>query len=139
MKSDIFGNLRMWGRVLDQIADLRRSGKLDEHQEGLTRILKYMDNWRLREETLEAVKDLKNPCDDLLSQVLEIMMDEDIYWQARVLAAEALSELLGKHREGRKSALSASAAKVIEKMHMILDSPQPPAFHDGIRRFLAAV
>jgi len=139
MKSDVFGDLMVWGRVLDQIAELRKSKKLDEHQEGLTRILRYRDNWRLREETLEAIKDLEAPTDELLAQVLEIMMDENVYWQARVLAADALSRLVGKHRQGREASLSVSAAKVIEKMNAILGSRQPPVFHEGIRRFLTAI
>ena len=139
MNGDVFGDLRVWGRVLDQIAELRKSNKLDEHQEGLTRILRYPDNWRLREETLEAVKDVEAPTGELLARVLAIMMDENLYWQVRVLAAEALSRLVGKHAKGNEAALSMSAAEVIEKMNAILDSPQPPVFHDGIRRFVAAI
>lgn len=54
MKGDVFGDLRAWGRVLGQIAELRKAKKLDEHQEGLTRILRYPSNWRLREEVLDV-------------------------------------------------------------------------------------
>lgn len=139
MQSDIFGDLRDWGRALDQIAELRSSGKLDEHQEELARVLRYRDNWRLREAALEAAEDISSPSDEILSQVLAIMMDEGVYWQARVLAADTLSHLIKKHDNGPERALSLTEAKVIEKMNMILGSPQPPIFHESVRRFLRAI
>ena len=39
--SDVFGSLLDWGHVMEQIVDLKNAGKLDEHQDGLSRILRY--------------------------------------------------------------------------------------------------
>ena len=136
MSPDIFSDLRDWGEVLDRIAQLKGSKSLDEHQGGLARILRYRDNWRLREAALKAAGDIASPSDELLSQVLAVMMDEDVYWQARVMAAEALNHLMQKESGGTASL---NAAKVIEKMDALLSSPQPPALHDGVRRFLKAI
>jgi hypothetical protein len=135
MSTDVFGNLQDWGCVLDRIAELRRSRKLDGHQEGLNRLLRYRDNWRLREAALEAAKEVSSPTDALLSQVLAVMMDEGVYWQARALAADALSQLVQK--SGKIPAVNAS--RVAEKMNQLLDTPQAPVFHESIRRSLQAV
>jgi len=35
MSGDIFGNLREWGQVPEQIAELTDTEKLDQHQAGL--------------------------------------------------------------------------------------------------------
>ena len=136
MSTDTFGNLQDWGRVMDQIAKLRRSKKLDQHQEGLTRLLRYRGNWRLREAALEAAREVSSPTDALLSQVLAVMMDEGVYWQARVLAAETLSQLIQK--PGRKVPVI-SAARAVKKMNRLLRTPQAPVFHESIRKFLQAV
>lgn len=52
MDSDIFGNLMDWGLVLDKLDDLKKSEKLHKHQADLIRILRYRNNWRLRETVL---------------------------------------------------------------------------------------
>lgn len=43
MNQDIFGDLREWGVVLERLNDLKQSQKLDDYQEGLTRILRYQE------------------------------------------------------------------------------------------------
>lgn len=139
MKGDVFGNLRDWSRVLDQVAEFREAGTLDEHQQGLTRLLRYRDNWRLRETALKAAKCLKSPSEELLSQVLAVMMDEDVYWQARVLAADTLSHLISECGKAGNGNLSTIAFEAMGKMESILDSPQPPVMHESIRRFLTAM
>jgi len=136
MSPDIFGGLRDRGKVLDRIAQLKGSESPDEHQEGLTRILRYRGNRRLREAALKAGGDIASPADELLSQVLAVMMDEDVYWQARVMAAEALNHLIQKEFGGTASL---NPAEAIEKIDALPSSPQPPAFHDGVRRFLKTV
>lgn len=45
MYSDIFGNLTDWGRVIEMLDRLKELKKLDRNQDGLTRVLRYRDNW----------------------------------------------------------------------------------------------
>ena len=132
---DIFGNLLDWGRVMEQIAELRDAGKLDEHQDGLRRILRYPDNWRLRETVLGCVKDLSAPSEEIISEVLAIMRNDNIYWEARVMAAEALGHVVGR----RESIGAELAHEVVEAMEAILARTQPSQFHDAIRRSLPTV
>ena len=132
MTADVFGNLRDWGPVMEQLDRLWERGELDQHQHGLTRILRYRENWRLRQTVLKHMKDLANPSDELLQNALAIMMDENVYHDARILAAEALAHLL-RGRSARDATSSAVTAQlVLERMNTLMDTPQPPFFHKAI-------
>ena len=39
MSTDVFGDLREWKRVLEHLEHLKNGGQLDDHQEGLARLL----------------------------------------------------------------------------------------------------
>ena len=103
MSSDIFGNLMDWGQAMDKLNQLKQSKKLNEHQPGLARILRYRDNWRLRETVLSYVKDIAHPSDDLLTEVLNIVMDENVYYDARIIAVDALASLMNNYKYNKES------------------------------------
>ena len=94
MKQDPFGNLTDWGTVLDLFDELGENGGLAACQPGLVRILSIVGNWRLREEVLKRIGEIQDPSDDLISQVIRILADDNIYYDARILAGEALIRLL---------------------------------------------
>lgn len=132
MTADIFGNLRDWGPVMEQLGGLRERGELDQHRAGLTRILRYRENWRLRETVLKYMRDLTDPSDELLQSALVIMMDENVYHDARILAAEALAHLL-RGRSARDATSGAVTAQlVLERMNTLMNTPQTPFFHKAI-------
>ncbi len=131
---DRFGNLTEWGRVLEEIDVLRANRELDRQQEGLLRILRYRDNWRLREAVLEATKDMDAPGEALLSAVLDIMMDESLYQEVRVLAAEALATSLARANEQKRHDLDHLKQHAVEQIAKLLDSTLPPVIHQAVRR-----
>ena len=139
MSSDVFGNLRDWGIVLDKLEELKKSGMLDKHQKGLIRILRFKKNWRLRQTVIEAVKDLKMPCDQIILEVLDILLDENIYNEMRILAANALIRMLKKHKARPGSEESVFEDKVVEKMNTVLDIPGAPVIHNTVRGSLASI
>lgn len=136
MHQDDFGNLEEWGRVLNELTQLARERTLDDHQPGLVRLLRYPHNWRLREAALEAVRQVRRPAEDLVTAVLRIMTNEDLYHEVRVLAAEALADLIAAGRAAGSQRNRALEAQVIEQMHALLDSPHPPVLHQAVRRVL---
>lgn len=139
MQRDDFGNLDEWGRAVSQLEQLRRDRRLDEHQDDLVRLLRYPDNWRLREAALESAREIKQPKESLVTAVLQILTNEDLYYEARVLAAEALANLLPAARaaqDGRKPALEQRA---IEQMHALLDAAHPPVLHQAVQRVLPTI
>ncbi len=131
MQPDPFGNLRDWGPVLDLICQLADSGELSECQPGLTRILAYKDNWRLREETLKRIGTIDNPSEAMISQVLRIVADENLYYEVRIMACETMGEWLKNYRNHFSAATKASLA---EKMAKQLATPQPPIFADALKK-----
>ena len=139
MDSDIFGNLMDWGLVLDKPDDLKKSEKLHKHQANLIRILRYRNNWRLRETVLKYIAYLNEPSDEIVTQVLNIMMDESVYLAARILAAAALAKLIRKRKDARENDQAIDKAVFIEKMETLLDSPQPPFLNEAIRKSLKMI
>lgn len=139
MPRNDFGNLEEWGRVLSQLAQLEHDQALDEHQDGLVRLLRYGDNWRLREAALEAVGHVKRPSETLISEVLRIMTNEHLYHEARVLAADALARLIAAARESGHARCRALEQQAIDQMHALLDAPHPPILRQAVQRVLPTI
>ena len=98
MKRDTLGNLEQWGRALEQLDEWKQARQLDNHQDDLLWLLRYAGNWRLREAALEMMVSLQDPTPDLILQTRDIMMNEGLYHEVRILAAEALAALLSRER-----------------------------------------
>lgn len=125
MIDDPFGNLTDWGPVLDTLSDLADNDDLCRCQAGLVRILRYKGNWRLREEVLKRVGAVHCPSKELLHQVIAILDDDNIYYDARILAGSALVQLLNHAKDNGIDDLHHKAMKVIVKLK---STPQPPFF-----------
>jgi hypothetical protein len=129
MKNDPFGNLTDWGPVLDTLEDLANNGDLSRCQPGLVRILRYKGNWRLREEVLKLMGDVQTPSKELVHQVIAILGDDNIYYDARIMASDALIQLLNNTEDISSDDLQGKVHKVIEKLK---STPQPPIFDKAI-------
>lgn len=135
MQADPFGNLKDWGPVLEQMCQLAENGGLGDCQAGLTRILTYQNNWRLREEALNRIGEIQAPSDTLIRQVLHIVADDNLYYEVRILACECLVKLLG-HASRHFDADLQSAIPQTAKNLLVL--PQPPIFTDALTRLHSA-
>ncbi|MCP4623335.1 MAG: hypothetical protein GY850_07350 [bacterium] len=131
MTHDPFGNLREWGPALELLDELAINGKLAGCQHGLIRILRYKGNWRLREEVLKRIGGIPDPSNKLVDQVLTIIEDDNIYYDARILANNALIELLKNSQNRLPKEFIMKIRKVIEKL---CKSPQPPFFDEAIKQ-----
>ncbi len=131
MTDDPFGNLRDWGPVLDLLDELANSGKLAECQRGLVRILRYKGNWRLREEVLKRIGEIQSPSGELIGQALTIFADDNIYYDARILASDALIQLLKNSQSSLQQEFVPEIQKVIEKLSNL---PQPPNYDNAIKK-----
>lgn len=136
MQPDPFGNLVDWAEVLDLLTELSENGRLEECQPGLMRILRYKGNWRLREEVLKLLPNLKNPIKQLLFEILAILDDDNTYYDARILAGDALIPLLRKTGADYHSDINVAVMKVVEKIE---STPQPPFFIKALTPLYSAV
>lgn len=134
MQPDPFGNLKDWGPVLEQIHAFAASGQLDDCQPGLVRVLAYRDNWRLREEILLRAGEIVHPSDLLIRQVLRIVCDENLYYEVRILAGEALMTFM----KNLQCVFSTNTSAETEKAVLdLLATPQPPLFEENLRKVQA--
>jgi hypothetical protein len=131
MKQDPFENLTDWGQVLDTFEELADTSRLAECQPGLIRILRFKGNWRLREEVLKRVGEIQNPSRDLVLQVLAILADDNIYYDARIIAGDALIQLLKNGPDDSYEELTSMVRKLVDKLK---STPQPPFFDQALDR-----
>ena len=136
MKQDPFGNLTDWGAVLDIFDELADNGKLEECQPGLIRILKYKGNWRLREDVLKRVGEIQNPSDQLICQILSILDDDNTYYDVRILASDALIQMLKNVQDGFDDGINLSVRKVTERLRT---TPHPPIFHNALKKLYSEI
>ena len=136
MKQDPFGNLTDWGAALDTLEELAATNTMFECQPGLIRILRFKGNWRLREEVLKRVGNIQTPSTDLFYQVLAILADDNVYYDARVIAGEALSAMLKNIHAASYGEMSGALQKAIEKIRR---TPQPPFFEEALDRIFSEI
>lgn len=125
MNGDSFGELREWGRALEQLETRRKEGRLDEVQRGLARMIRYRDNWQVRERALAASRHIRVPEPELLSEILKVALDEDTYTDARILATQALGALIPR-RPPVAIADGCDPQTVTDALKEQLSTPQAP-------------
>ncbi len=139
MSSEMFGNLRDWGEALQNLNELKKAGRLDEHQPGLVRILRYKYNWRLREAVLGCLAQVSHPSLELVNEVCRLASDEETYHEVRILAAHALPCLMRNFDDTQGHEAAQLRDSVARKMEVLLRSPQPPVIHEAVHRSYQAI
>jgi len=138
MKPDVFGDLRDWGRVLALQRLFEEKGTLDEVQEGLIRLLKYRENWQVRERAVLLARQVKSPSDELLLAVLDMMNDRTTYLDARILAAQTLAQLapraLARSDNGEQM-----RELILSRLSTLLGVVEPPVLSESIHKALSTV
>lgn len=138
MSGDIFGNLREWREIPRQLERLSDTGSLSKHEAGLVRILRYRENWRLRELALGVLDDLDSPSEKVLSAVLDILTDETLYREVRVLAAQTLGQLARKRRQTPEEGI-AEVHGFLERIEMLQQIPHEPVLASAIQQCLETI
>lgn len=128
MNNDALGNLDDWSVVLEKIQGIRNEHKLDAYQPELLRMLRYQYNWKLCKTALAYIKELQNPDIDIVNEVWNIMMDNKVSYNQRMLAADCLGYLYGQHLD--------SQDKIISGMHRLLNTPLPAHFHNTLQQIV---
>lgn len=136
MKQDPFGNLTDWGIVMDTLEKRADNGRLAECQPGLVRILRFKGNWRLREEVLKRAREIQAPSKELILQILSTLADDNIYYDARIIAGYTLAELLRNGPADSHKELNMAVRKVIEKLK---STPHPPFFNEALDRLYSEI
>lgn len=131
MSYDVFGDLQEWGRVLDQVQEMRKDGTADNHQQGLARLVRYPFNWQVRQAGLRAIAELKQPTDEVLGVAVQIVVDEKNDLETRILAGGALNRILNN---GCGTISGTARSEATESLRDLLATPQPPVLHKCLCR-----
>lgn len=129
-------NLTDQGAILEKIEALSKSGKLGELQEELIRLLRENEDQQMRETAIEAVKTVQEPSAALVSEVLAILMRDDLCCHSRILAAKALGRMLkNDQKQGKPSFADGDRVigQVLDGMSRLLMEYQPPILHRALR------
>lgn len=136
MEKNIFGNLTDWGIVLEKLEKLSESGALGNYQDELIRLLRFDQNWRLREAAIESLPFVENPGLNLAREIISLIKRKDLYYDVRILATDGLEKLttiIINNRAFDKDILKQFVQAVIKDMDALLASPEPPKFHDALQ------
>lgn len=138
MKGDPFGNLREWGGVIEKLQQMREEGNLDDAQPGLIRLIRYPDNWQIRERALIAARQVAQPNSALLGAIVAVLTSANTYTDVRILAAMALGDLAGRDRQsGSPEGLSPDDILVILKGQ--LATPEAPVLHHVVEEVVRKI
>ncbi len=136
MESMIFGNLNDWGIVLEKLEKLSETRELDNYQDELIRLLRFNQNWRLREAAIESLPLIENPGLNLAREVSSLIKRKDLYYDVRILATDGLEKLattIVNNRAFDKDILKQFIQGIMKDMDALLASPEPPKFHDALQ------
>jgi hypothetical protein len=135
MKNYMFGNLMDWSIALEKLQHLIGMGELDNHQDELIRLLRFDGNWRLREAAVEASSTLTTPGIDTVKQLVVIIKRDDLYYNIRIMAAQALSALVPvvvENKDLNKERVCLFINEANYEVTNLLSAPAPPIFHDAL-------
>ena len=135
MSGDPFGNLCDWGTVIETLDSLAANGQLAKCQDGVVRVLRFRGNWRLREEALKRIGGIAAPSAELVRQVNEIIHDDNLYYEVRILAANVLVQFMKRNSFVGIDFLD----ELKSRMEELIAVPQPPYFMDSLKLCLDAM
>lgn len=142
MENIIFGNLNDWGVVLEKLEKLSETRELDNYQDELIRLLRFDQNWRLREAAIESLPFVKSPGLKLAREVNTLIKRKDLYYDVRILATDGLEKLattIVNNKGVDRDILKQFIHGIVTDMEDLLASPEPPKFHDALQNSMGQV
>ncbi len=118
MQYDVFGDLSRKEEVLAMMEEIASQNRLDEHQIGLARILRFRQNHSLLHSALEYTTQIDRSSDILIAEALNVLVAQDLPASIRALAAGALGHLI--HHRPAKADSDFDLEMVMESMIHVL-------------------
>jgi hypothetical protein len=94
VQHDNFGNLSRKDEVLAMLEEIASQNRLDDHQIGLARILRFRQDHGLLHAALAYATKIENSSDILIAEALNVLVSQDLPASMRASAAEALGHLV---------------------------------------------
>ena len=136
MENNSLGNLTDWGIVLEKLEKLSKNKELGNYQDELIRLLRFDQNWRLREAAIESLPFVENPGLNLAREIISLIKRKDLYYDVRILATDGLEKLattIVNNKGFDKDILKQFVLSIQKDLDALLASPEPPIFHDALQ------
>jgi hypothetical protein len=130
VQHDIFGNLSRKDEVLAALEEIVSQNRLDEHQIGLARILRFRENHALLHAALECAIKIKRSSDILIAEALNVLVAQDLPVSIRSLAAGALGHLI--YHRPTKADSDFDLDMVMESMTHVLHKSESPTLKKAL-------
>ena len=130
MQCDILGNLSRKEEVLAALEEIASQDRLDEHQIGLARILRFKENHALLHAALECAIKIKRSSDILIAEALNVLVAQDLPVSIRSLAAGALGHLI--YHRPTKADSDFDLEMVMESMVHVLRKSESPTLKKAL-------
>jgi hypothetical protein len=121
---DILGKLSRKDEVLAVLEEIASQNRLDEHQIGLARILRFRENHTLLRAALECATKIESSSDILIAEALNALVAPDLPVSIRSLAAGALGHLI--YHRSTKANSDFDLEMVMESMAHVLRKSESP-------------
>lgn len=130
VQHDNFGNLSRKDEVLAMLEGIASQSRLDEHQIGLARILRFRQDHGLLHAALEYATKIERSSDILIAEALNVLVAQDLPVSIRALAAGALGHLI--YRRPAKADSDFDLDMVMESMTHVLRKSESPAIKKAL-------
>jgi hypothetical protein len=129
--SDVFGDLQDWRGVLSTLDHLRAAGRLDGHQDGLARLVRYRENPRLQLAALECALEIGASSDLLVADTLNAVACRESSLALRAAAARATGHLLSHYAPSGFSQFDLQRA--FQTLQHVAAREQPPPLAQALQ------
>ncbi len=130
MQHDIFGNLSRKDEVLSALEEIASQNRLDEHQIGLARILRFKENHTLLCAALECATKIERSSDILIAEALNVLVALDLPVSIRSLAASSLGHLI--YHRPTKTDSDFDLDMVMDSMAHVLRKSESPTLKKAL-------
>ncbi|MFC1851531.1 hypothetical protein ACFL27_15150 [candidate division CSSED10-310 bacterium] len=113
---------------LEELEQLKDTNMLEKNQSRLCQLLRSRYNFKVTETILTYIRDIQVPTDGLLVAVLGLLRNTLLYYDARILAAEALVSMICNQKNTKKREMQEKLVQ--QTMSSLIESSHPSRFRD---------
>jgi hypothetical protein len=135
VQHDNFGNLNRKNEVLAMLEEIASRNRLDEHQIGLARILRFRQDHGLLHAALGYATKIERSSDILIAEALNVMVAQDLPVSIRASASGALGHLI--YCRPTKADSDFDLDMVMESMVHVLHMSGSPAIKKALFKAIA--
>jgi hypothetical protein len=126
-----------WRPMAVRLERLKACGTLEEAEVEMIAVLKFSSNLLLREQVLLHARHIAVPSDRLLTALLDVICNRELFVDERTLAAQALSALVA--RLNSKADDQVRKWEMVRKLSQTLALPEPQVLRQAVEKVIERI